>query len=41
VLGRLTQEVQGDGKAEVVVGDRTLIVEPVKSANDEAVTQLG
>ena len=41
VFGRLTQETSGDATAEVVVGDRTLIIEPVKSANDEQVTQLG
>lgn len=40
VYGRLTQETSGDATAEVVVGDRTLIVEPVKSANDEAITEL-
>ena len=41
VVGRLTQDTSGDATAEVVVGDRTLIVEPVKSANDEQITQLG
>jgi hypothetical protein len=41
VLGRLTQQTSGDATAEVVIGDRTLIVEPVKSANDETITQLG
>jgi hypothetical protein len=40
VLGELTQEEEGDATAEVVVGDRTLVVEPVKSANDEAITDL-
>ncbi len=41
VKGRLAQEASDNAEAEVVVGDRTLIVEPTKSANDEQVTQLG
>lgn len=42
VKGRLTQEAtENKAEAQVVVGDRTLIVEPTKSANDEQVTHLG
>lgn len=41
VKAELVQESTDNAEAEVVVGDRTLIVEPTKSANDEKVTQLG
>lgn len=41
VVGRLRQETAGDATAAVVVGNRTLVVEPTKAANDEVVTALG
>lgn len=37
VKGRLTQTEEGDASAQVVVGKRTLIIEPTKVANGETV----
>lgn len=40
VHAELTETAMGDEVAEAVVGNRTLIVEPTKAANDEEVTPL-
>lgn len=41
VLGELTTDATSRAAAKAAVGKRTLIVEPVKAANDEQVTALG
>lgn len=41
VVGRLTQETTGDATATLAIGNRTLIIEPTKAANNEAVTTIG
>jgi hypothetical protein len=41
VKGELTTDSTARASARAVVGNRTLIVEPTKSANDETVTPLG
>lgn len=41
VIGHLTETATSGANAQAVVGNRTLIVEPTKAANDEAVTTLG
>lgn len=41
VKAELTTDSTARSSALAVVGNRTLIVEPVKSANDEVVTELG
>lgn len=41
VVAELTSNASSNAQAMAAVGKRTLIVEPVKSANNEAVTELG
>lgn len=41
VHAELTETAMGDEAADAVVGNRTLVIEPTKSANDEEITPLG
>ena len=41
VKATLDEEATSGAQAEAVIGNRTLIVEPTKAANDEVVTELG
>lgn len=40
IVGHFLTEATANAAAEAVVGNRTLIIEPVKAANDETVTEL-